>query len=267
MGRVKLGVLRLALETLAGALWPHRVAAGRARRRSLRGVAVTALIDTAGWYLTKGRRVIALTSRGPGGPETAERIRQSLELTVGAGTARTRFFSQISGGLSWPAVGPDGQIDFRQQRYLCGDDDDRELIAPGVTLFGGRGEWEAAHNDPDLLEENDPFWLLALIAATVDATDEGPQSIRGTQCERYLATADFQLAASNAKRTLVPPPESDSEGLVHLPLEIWIDGQRRIRGARLHRKRSWTSLELFDFGIPGPIELPSEDEITYESDS
>jgi hypothetical protein len=241
------------------------MAKDRRRRSSPRGVLMTALTETAVWYLFEGRRTIALTSRGPDGPEVAARVRRSVERTFAEGTAAVRFAPWVGGSMSWSLEGPDGRIDFRQQRsQYAREGSDWRFASPGLLLIGEPGKWEVARHDSEMLFDDDPFWLLELIAATVEATDEGSRLVRGTRCKRYLARADFALAASNATRPMEPLPSSDVQRTGRLLIEVLIDGNDRIRRARLHRDRSRMLLELFDFGAPGPIDLPGPNEIVSE---
>jgi len=257
--------LTVVFETLFGVLWPERMAEDRRRRRSLRGVAKTTLTNTAVWYLFQGRRTMAVTSHGPGGPEVVEHVRRSVERTLAEGTARLRFKPWVAGSMSWSFHGPEGRIDFRQRRsqYPSGDTD-WSFVSPGLMLTGEPGEWEAAHDESDMLSHDDPFWLFELIAATVEATDEGSRLVGVTRCERYLARADFARAASNATRPIEPLSSTDGQRTDRLPIEVWLDGEGRIRRARLHRERSWLLLELSDFGAPDPLELPSPNQIASD---
>ncbi len=74
--------LRIVLEMLLGVLWPARMAVGRKRRSSPKGVLLTAVSSTVVWYLISGRRESVLISRGPQAPEFSARIRDSVALTL-----------------------------------------------------------------------------------------------------------------------------------------------------------------------------------------
>ncbi len=247
------------LQTLLGVLWPARMAEARKRRSSLKGVLLTAASGTVVWYLMSGRRASALVSRGPQAAQFTARVRDSVALTLAEGSAGLRFAASLSslfGGLAWSFPGPAGRIDFTAQRCLYSNGEFWLLLGPGLRLSGMWGEWEWAPDHADALTEDDPFWLLALVAGSSEATDEGARELGGTPCRRYLTTTDFALAAARSERRLMSPWRGDIDDPQRLRLEVWLDANGRVRRARLYGKRSSTSLELFDFGGPGPIELP-----------
>jgi hypothetical protein len=253
--------LEVAVRTLFGVLWPGRMAAERRRQTSLRGVARTALVNTVVWYLFQGRRTMMLISRGPGGPEIVERVRRSVERTCAEGSAELGYVPWVAGSISWPSHERLGRIDFRDERSLYAHGDEWMLLAPGLMLEGEPGAWYACRNDSDALAEDDPFWLLALIAATVEATDEGSQSIRGSRCERYIARADLALAASKSVRPLAPLRAVANKRTDRIPIEVWLDAEGRIRRARLHRGGAVTRMEFLNFGAVPAIDLPEPHEL------
>jgi hypothetical protein len=253
---------------LFGALWPERMAIERRRQASLRGVARTALINTASWYVFEGRRAMTLISRGPAGREIVERVRASVERTCAEGTAALGYVPWVAGSISWSSQERLGRIDFRNERSVYAHADDEWMfLAPGLVLDGEPGAWYACGTDSDALTEDDPFWLLALIAATVEATDEGPQAISGSPCVRYIAMADQALASSNCIRPFKRMRAAADERADQIPIEVWLDTQGRIRRVRLHRGRAVTRMQLLNFDgvppidVPGPSELLSEDEV------
>jgi hypothetical protein len=260
--------LEVAAGTLFGVLWPERMAIERRRQASLRGVARTALINTASWYVFEGRRAMTLISRGPGGLEIVERVRASVERTSAEGTAALGYVPWVAGSISWSSQERLGRIDFRAERSVYAHADDGwMLLAPGLVLEGEPGAWYACGADSEVLSDDDPFWLLALIAATVEATDEGPQSISGSRCVRYIARADQALASSNSIRPFKRLRAAADERTDQIPIEVWLDTEGRIRRARLHQGRAVTRMELLNFGdvppidVPGPSELLSEDDV------
>jgi hypothetical protein len=270
-GRLLTPLRRFALEfatrTLFGVLWPERMAAERRRRASIRGVAGTALVNTAGWYLLEGRRAMTLISRGPGGPEIVERVRGSVERTCAEGNAALGYVPWSAGSISWSPRERLGRIDFGEQRSLYAHGDDEwMLLAPGLMLEGQPGAWSAPRDDSEVVIDDDPFWLLALIAGTVEASDEGSQSIRGSRCKRYIARADMGLAASKSVRPLEPMRASADERTDRIPIEVWLDAEGRIRRARLHRGRAVMRLEFLSFGEVPAIELPEPAEILRDDE-
>jgi hypothetical protein len=259
--------LEVAARTLFGLLWPRRMAAERRRQASLRGVAGTTVVNTAVWYLIEGRRAMSLAGHGPGGPEIVERVRRSVERTRAEGTAALGYVPWVAGSISWHSQERLGRVDFRAERSLYAHaDDEWMLLAPAQRLEGRPGAWYASSNDSHLLTEDDPFWLLAVIAATVEATDEGPQSVGGSRCERYLASADLALAASNSARPVAPIQAAGDERMDRIPVEVWLDSEGRIRRARLHRGRAVIRMQFLNFGAVPAIELPDPSELLSEDE-
>ena len=95
--------------------------------------------------------------------------------------------------------GPEGRIDFQNERALYGrSDSDWKLCAPGFRYLGEPGEWYAYECDE--LDDDDPFWLLAILEGTVDAISSGDETVRGESCRLFTGTASFKLAAGKATR-------------------------------------------------------------------
>jgi hypothetical protein len=230
--------------------------------------------------------------------DLAERIRQSVRTTAAEGTARIRFVPNRIVGRSLggvPAERPSpktrgafrlakravrrglaavpqsstesgpaaGQIDFAQQRSVYNRGTSWKLCTPDRDYVGHPGGWEAGEHDGIVFDE--PFWLLELITATVEAVDDGTEWVRGTECRRYRCAADFQRASAGAERELASPAWSDGVDPARLALDVWLDDRARIRRAVFYEAQSETSLELFDFGEPLPIEVPASSEILPES--
>jgi hypothetical protein len=234
----------------------------------------------------------ALDVSGP--DDLAERIRQSVATTAAEGTARIRFvpnrivgrsFDSVLAGRSSPrttavfglakrvvkrglAAVPQsstesgfaaGQVDFAQQRSVYNRGNFWKLCAPGRDYIGRPGEWEADEHEGIVFDE--PFWLLGLVGATVDAVDDATEWVRGVECRRYRCAADFKRASVDAERVMASPVWGDRADPERLTVDVWLDDHGRIRRAVFHEERSETSLELFDFGEPLPIRLPAPSEI------
>jgi hypothetical protein len=225
-----------------------------------------------------------------------ERIREGVALVAAEGTARMRFFPNTVAGPSlesrlaehasasaiaafttakravewWRSVVPaspagieyTGIIDFSQERsiYNCGTFS--KLFAPGRDFIGEPGAWEAKNHDGIVRDE--PFWLLELLKATVEAVDEGTQAIGRTKCRRYSGRADFGLAAAMSKRPMAAPARDAELDLARLDIEAWLDPGGRICRAAFHGVRALTTLDLYEFGQPDPLELPGPAEILPE---
>jgi hypothetical protein len=179
--------------------------------------------------------------------------------------------------------GPEGRIDFERDRALYSQGDSVwKLLAPGSRYVGRPGEWYV--DERDRLGADDPFWVLAIVEGTVEATASGDETVLGKPCHLYTGTADFKLATGNAARGLDPPladtaevtstttadyvddvnPADDMHAL-SLPIEVWLDDAGRICQAVVHgRDKSVTQMALWGFAEPDPIALPASDEIRAE---
>ena len=110
----------------------------------------------------------------------------------------------------------------------------------------------------------DPSWLLELIAAAVEARDEGADRVLGEACRRYGVVASFTIAAGQADRPMDPPDRTGTLDYERLSVDVWLDHRGRIRRAIFHGDQVLRMLELSDFGGPDPIELPGPEEILHD---
>jgi hypothetical protein len=225
-----------------------------------------------------------------------DRVRRSAEFTRAAGTAALRFaparidvqpglgeqFSESHPNLVKTArminrstrdvmsrlrvselPGPFGRIDFQRERclYFAGGEGWR-LSAPGLEFVGEPGRWEQVVLNDDSLERGDPLWLLALIGASIDATDKGSDSVLGERCQRYAAVASFPIAVEQTERSLQPPRQNCATvDVERLPIDVWLDRAGRIRRAIVRCGNLLTILELSDFGVVEHVALPATGEI------
>jgi hypothetical protein len=222
-----------------------------------------------------------------------ERVRASVELTRAERTAELRFLpSVLDSAGSFEAMlkersprlaeglrvlqgvvhdvmshvnvsdipGPSGRIDFAHDRALYRGGGAWVLTAPGWNFIGEPGEWEADALDDATLGDDEPFWLLELIAAATAATDDGSDTVRGTACRRYGTVASFALASEQARRPLGPRRTIAHVDPKQLGIDVWLDEAGRIRRAILHGDPTLMKLELCEFGRPDSIDLPTPDE-------
>jgi hypothetical protein len=165
--------------------------------------------------------------------------------------------------------GPDGRIDFDQERCLFSAGAYGVLVAPGYRYQGEPREWEQDddYEGEHFLTEGDPFWLLELVAATVEASERGDENVLGTTCRHYQGIADLDQARSTARRELLSPlrsPGREDLDLTRFPVDAWLDPVGRLRRATLHIGPQKTSLELADYGQAEGIDLPDASEIVRE---
>ena len=161
-----------------------------------------------------------------------------------------------------------GRIDFVQDRCLYSEGDHGwTLAAPGLEFVGEPGEWERVVVEDSLLEGHvDPSWLLELVAAAVEAKDEGTEAVFGEACQRYGVAASFATALAQAQRPMDPPDGTGNLDYERLSIDVWLDHQGRITRAVFHGDNMLRMLELSDFGGPKPIELPRPVEILPDED-
>jgi hypothetical protein len=176
------------------------------------------------------------------------------------GSARRTVMSHL--GISELSA-PVGRIDFVHHFSVYSDGDDGWwLFSPGREFIGRPGEWEAVDIENDTLETQDPAWLLALIAAAVEAEDDGPEAVLGARCHRYGVASSFSLAQMQVGRSMEPP--RGNLDLERLAIDLWLDDADRIRRAIFRGDQILAILELHDFGVPDPIELPGLTEIVSD---
>ena len=98
--------------------------------------------------------------------------------------------------------GPDGRIDFENERSLYSQGDSDWKLSPGIRIRRRAGEWYVQERDD--LDDDDPFWLLAILEGTVSAT---PQ--RRPNCARRAAPTVYRHRRLRAGRGKdYAPPQS-----------------------------------------------------------
>jgi hypothetical protein len=154
------------------------------------------------------------------------------------------------------------------------DEDEDETDEPTVSVyiggahfFGARGRWTGDASEVDGPRwHTDPTWILDALAGACNVRAGGPDEVRGVATERHSLTVDLKAAE---------PLRLPYHGRVHRPTlraEVWVDGSdliRRaawtqpLRGRRRERDRAkpaphaWTTVELWDFGLPVQVEVPA----------
>ncbi len=151
-------------------------------------------------------------------------------------------------------VKADGVIDFELRRVLT-DFGRAQLLEAGDHRFvWRRGRWG---QDGRAGAAGQPSWLFDLLAGVVDARKLGQDEVRGVSCRRYDAKVDLARASAASPYGLAVPQVDRYEDLSNLPLEVWLDGQGRVRRLRFSAEPLGTTLELFDFGRPTSPQGPS----------
>jgi hypothetical protein len=123
-------------------------------------------------------------------------------------------------------------------------------------------------------DPRDVFGLLEAVSGSIEAV--GTDELHGVETSHYKATIDIAKLEQ-----LVPAAQRDSlgtveqgarqAGLAEIPLEIWIDGEQRVRKLSIDvdAKQPGTSaslkaslvVELYDYGKALELELPPADQV------
>jgi hypothetical protein len=179
---------------------------------------------------------------------------------------RTRFVTEHNAFSLLDAAAPWLFKDDERELLRTAAQEQAETLLDGsrhIVTFGGK--WFAL-GDPDRpMDDGNPAWVVtALLEA--ETTDAGsPDGVRGARCRRHAFTLDRSHIPRTGSLAAILPPE-------RYVGEAWIDDDRRLRrvtwrklgSLRRHspwsddaqQSRAWTTLELWDFGVPEPIELP-----------
>ena len=161
--------------------------------------------------------------------------------------------------------GPAGQIDLDGDRSLYGVGDWWMLCIDGDSYIGEPGQWELDQQG-DALSEQEPQWLLALLAGCVEAEDRGVIELGDTRWHHYRTGCDFSRATSGTGREVVPPLLDEGLDLGRVSVDVWLDDDRRIRRSVFHNGRYRTVLELSDFGVAPRVTPPQPNEILDAED-
>ena len=175
-----------------------------------------------------------------------------LELIQDGDTAYVRFpplAAQLPDGKTW----------------IKGDANDLSNTDAGqLKQFGS-----LAGTDP-----RDVFGLLEAVSGSIESV--GTEEIRGVETSHYRAAIDTskveQLVPEAKRQSLGGLDQAAKQaGLSDLPLEIWIDADRRVRklSIDLDAKQPGTDtpveaalvVELYDYGAPVEPKLPPPDQV------
>jgi hypothetical protein len=130
---------------------------------------------------------------------------------------------------------------------------------------------------------NDPRSLLQFLEAVAGQIETvGPEEVRGVPTTHYRATIDLRRYAD-----LFPPEQREQAasifdsllaqtGLSTMPVDIWLDEKERVLKAELRMSAAQPgtangfdatmSVELYDYGEPVDLDLPSADEVIDAAD-
>lgn len=131
---------------------------------------------------------------------------------------------------------------------------------------------------------NDPANALALLRGAAESVDEvGTEEVRGERTTHYRATVDLRRATEQAGAVRDPQQFEaflDQFGTETIPVEVWLDGEGRTRRMRIDQPVPDTpgmsmgpgagvvvTIELYDFGVDEPIEVPPPEAVTDLTDT
>ena len=185
-------------------------------------------------------------SKTPGLPVRGTRARID-EVIVGKTIyMQTPFMQNLPGDKSWIRI-------------------DLDRVQPGLDLDSSGGGLTS-----------DPTQLLDQLRATSGSVERvGRERVRGVATTHYRATVDLRRYPR-----LVPPARRAAarrsveqlirfSGAARFPEEVWIDGRQRIRRFRIAyefqapgapRLKIAMSEDLYDFGAPVRVTVPSDDD-------
>lgn len=231
----------------------------------------------------------ALEFSADGGFDTpARRAELSFDLSSLAETLKSlgsAFGGQVKGDLGDPedwklqAI-QDGDVAYvyfplvvdqlpAGKKWVKGDA--KELSGAKAGQLGQFGSF--AGTDP-----RDVLGMLKAVSGSIEAL--GTDEIRGVETSHYKATLDVakleQLVPVDQRQSLGSFDETaKAAGLSAIPIEVWIDGDQRLRKLSLdiEGKQPGTSqtvkaalvVELYDYGKPLEIHLPPADEVVDAS--
>lgn len=157
-----------------------------------------------------------------------------------------------------PTVAPQTLCGKARKRLIA----TAEVAGSRPRVRGRPGEWEYEDAyDDDSVREQDPLWLLELIAATTGAAEAGAEGVLGVPCISYRTCASLKIAMSHSHRPMREPTRARATDLERFTVDVWLDHTGRLRQAILRGHGRRMMLELSDFGGPPGIDLPSPDEI------
>jgi hypothetical protein len=93
-----------------------------------------------------------------------------------------------------------------------------------------------------------PLWLVDLLSGVTHADDSGTDIVRGGTCRRIAARVDVGQASAATPGGVAAPALTRFEGLLSLPVDVWID-DTHVRRVRCTADHKTDTIELWDFGV------------------
>jgi hypothetical protein len=159
--------------------------------------------------------------------------------------------------------------------WIAEEDDDDEavegdemrmefVLADGLRIFGAGGRFTRAPEEDEGAHPENPIWILeALDRADEQTTRAGEDFVRGFLTTRYELHAGLpERRPIGRARTLRGAAWVDEDGLIRRVTWRYVPyGRPRLE--RLLRRQPagyhlWDTCELWDFDVPGPVDLPTD---------
>jgi len=255
---------------------------------------------------------VLLTAACGGGPTAVTVVAGSPSRTASARTARVSSVVRITGSSGPLTAGrslqADGSVDFasRQATFrVTTETGSIDAVIDGAVVYEripqlapavGRKTWlkidfrtagqlAGVPGVSSVLESqpSDPSQTLSYLrGASGPMTTLGHARVRGVATTHYRVPVDLNRAAASLgpDQQAALRQEIDELGLkTTFPMEVWIDGQGRVR--RMHLVQDYSqvnpppnvprgspsssveqTMELFDFGAPVTVQPPPADQVT-----
>ncbi len=165
------------------------------------------------------------------------------------------------------------------ERFPWLDDDEPDdgdfdpvIVYAGTAAFLGNGDrWiemaGGAKGDPGAgrRRPHDPLWILEALTIADEGVPRCEEPVRGDPCRRLEFRVDLRTGGDDLEGRHLPAHSERVAG------DVWIDEHQRVRRVtwkrpfkyrprspfKLPQVTSWRSVQLWDFGIPVDIEIPT----------
>jgi hypothetical protein len=189
--------------------------------------------------------------------------------------ARRRTRTELEGP---PKIDEWGARLLARYPWLDDDEEDDEhershptlVYAGTASFFKSGGRWMVDDEGAETGRTRgpmDPLWIVDVLAHADEAVPRGEDVVRGVSCRRWEFRVDPAVHGERCEGT-----DGSERRPLRLAGDAWIDHDgrlRRVTWTRLHRGRSrwpwkppsgpraWQTTELWDFGLPVEIEVPT----------
>jgi len=216
--------------------------------------------------MAAGLAICAATAFGAGcsgDTLTLDPVASAAEKTQAVGTVRISSTGRIQEEGRTRIESSHWVVDFDRRRAHRVDEDLSDVIYDGDTVYIARSvgtekrwsKWRSTGIGVGIIEAYQPQRLLDALRASGTFDEVGNALVRGVETTRHQGTVDLAELKKQFKNS------SDAED-GSARVEVFIDEDGLLR--RLHfdvGERGEFTMELFDFGKPANIKIPSADEV------